>query len=101
MQLYALNMQFYANNVQEICKKNRKNMQLHRLYWSNMQKICSEKMQKYAVLDASLLQDMHKSIFCIYCIYMHSPLCRCWAGKRRVGHCGLSYLSLLHVLIFK
>ena len=33
-------------------------------------KICSENMQKYAFL----MQNMQKSIHCIFCIYMHSTM---------------------------
>ena len=53
---YAGNMQLYAKNMQVypiICKKYAQNMQIERLYKSNMPKICVENMQKYAILYAT------------------------------------------------
>ena len=108
MQLYVRNMQKickyidcisqiwkkYALNMPEICT----NMQIICSYMlkicSYMPKICNKYAQyidcisrickKYAVKICRnmqfYMQNMHKSIYCIYCIYMHSPLCWCASG---------------------
>ena len=34
-------------------------------------------MQKYALKYAKYAELQQKSIFCIFCIYMHFPLCWC------------------------
>ena len=79
---YALNMPGICTNMQTICSYMLK-------ICSYMPKICNKYAQyidcisrickKYAVKIFRniqfYMQNMHKSIYCIYCIYMHSPLC--------------------------
>ena len=79
---YALNMPEICTNMQIICSYMLK-------ICSYMPKICNKYAQyidcisrickKYAVKICRnmqfYMQNMHKSIYCIYCIYMHSPLC--------------------------
>ena len=91
---YALNMPEICTNMQIICSYMLK-------ICSYMPKICNKYAQyidcisrickKYAVKICRnmqfYMQNMHKSIYCIYCIYMHSPLCwwrRQWAARFQV-----------------
>ena len=85
---YALNMPEICTNMQIICSYMLK-------ICSYMPKICNKYAQyidcisrickKYAVKICRnmqfYMQNMHKSIYCIYCIYMHSPLCWCRPGR--------------------
>ena len=79
----------YPGNMPEICR----NMQVICRYMLKLcrcmpiickkQEICkyidciSRKCKKYAVKICRNMQNMQKSIYCIFCTYMHSPLCWC------------------------
>ena len=72
--IYAVNMQricgyidFNIANMQKICKKYAKNM-------LNMQ-------QKYAINMHLICRICISLCICIFCIYMHSPLCWCYGSR--------------------
>jgi hypothetical protein len=91
-------MQIYTRNMHEICTKYAENMQIYarnmylictlyadicRKNAMNMHKICTkyaEYMQKYAPdmhlicnkkKYAGICKNMHRCMFCIFCIHMH------------------------------
>jgi hypothetical protein len=75
MQLYAPDMHLICRYMQkicdeyaEICTKYAGNMQK---YAPDMHLICNKICKKYA----EICKNMHRCIFCIFCIYMHPPLC--------------------------
>jgi hypothetical protein len=79
MQIYARNMHLictlyadicrrYAMNMHKKCTKNAQNMQK---YAPDMHLICNKICKKYA----GICKNMHRCIFCIFCICMHPPLC--------------------------
>ena len=85
---YAGNMQIYAKTMQVqpiICKKYARNMQIYRLYKSNMQKIGSENMQKYAVLYAT-----YAGVYRLHILHLYAPPSLLMARCRRASQCGYS-----------
>ena len=64
MQIYAKKYAGIANDVQEICK-----------YLDCISQICKKHSVKICRNMQFCMQHMQQSIHCIFCIYMHSPLC--------------------------
>ena len=68
MHLHERNMQKYANNMQTLC-----------ITYANIEtvfvKYAKKNAVKICIIILFYMKNMQKSIYAIYCIYMHSPLC--------------------------
>ena len=83
MQKICHYIDFNIANMQKICKKYAKNM-------LNMQ-------QKYAINMQLICRICISLCICIFCIYMHSPLCWCLRGGI-AGPCSPSRSALRMIL---
>ena len=92
MHLICRNMHLICINMQQICTKYAKNMQkiCHYIDFNiaNMQFICKKyaknmlnMQQKYAKNMQKICRICISLCICIFCIYMHSPLCWCSASN--------------------
>ena len=76
---YARNMLEYAGNMQTYAKKKQvyiaNNMQEIYKCIDCISQICKKYAMKICRNMKFYMQQMQKSIYCIFCIYMHSPLC--------------------------
>ena len=66
------NIHKYASDVQLICKKYAKKICKYIDYISQICKKYAGKICRNKKID---IQNMQKYIYCVFCIYMHSPLC--------------------------